>query len=97
MRRYLVLSVAWILLVSLTVNDHFDSLIAAQAPPVTIKSEVATVDSYVDKWGVVPMVNEPPVIDGVLDENMWRQTAQLGNFRTAFYDAAILSINFLHS
>lgn len=42
-----------------------------------------------DKWAILPKVNSAPVIDGVLNEGMWTNAAEIRNFQTAYYNQSL--------
>lgn len=94
MEKYLKISImsclSCILLLSsfgLTPNVNADANAGNEAQTMELVPQPISYEA--DKWAVLPQVNSAPVIDGVLDEGMWANAEEIGNFQTAFYNQSL--------
>ncbi|OUS72168.1 hypothetical protein B1748_25270 [Paenibacillus sp. MY03] len=94
MEKYLKISImsclSCILLLSsfgLAPNVNADANAGNEAQTMELVPQPISYEA--DKWAVLPQVNSAPVIDGVLDEGMWANAEEIGNFQTAFYNQSL--------
>ncbi|HEY6740564.1 MAG TPA: hypothetical protein VI076_17110 [Actinopolymorphaceae bacterium] len=55
-----------------------------EATGAASRTEGPIVESLTDRWGVVPAVTKPPVLDGKLGDPAWKRARPLGGFLTPY-------------